>query len=52
MAKLFISYARQDAEFANALKKAIGELGHEPWLFDEGIARGEKWQEIIFDQSW
>ena len=50
MAKLFISYAGQDSEFAEALKRGLSELGHTPWWFDEGVSPGQKWQEVIFDQ--
>lgn len=50
MAKLFISYANQDSDFAEGLKRALGELGHTPWWFDEGIAPGQKWQEAILEQ--
>jgi hypothetical protein len=50
MAKLFISYARQDAKFAESLKEALLSLGHTPWWFDEGVSPGQKWQEAIFDQ--
>jgi hypothetical protein len=50
MAKVFISYANQDTEFAEALKSALNELGHTSWWFDEGVAPGQKWQEVIIGQ--
>lgn len=50
MAKIFISYARPDAEFAGELKRHLEVLGHNSWWFDEGIAPGQKWQEAIFEE--
>jgi hypothetical protein len=50
MAKLFISYASNDREFAEKLKVELESLGHFPWWFDEGVGLGQKWQEAILDQ--
>lgn len=50
MANIFISFAREDYEYANSLKHALTELGQISHSFDDVIAPGQKWQEAIFDQ--
>lgn len=50
MAQIFISYAREDENYANRLTHHLEELGHSTWKFDEGISPGQKWQDVIFDK--
>lgn len=47
MATVFLSFANQDRDFAQLLRKDLTALGHEVWSFDEQLTPGERWQETI-----
>jgi len=42
MAKIFISYSSEDAEFATQLTNDLKIIGHNPWIDSFEIAPGEK----------
>lgn len=46
MLKIFISYSRESAPFAESLARDIEDLGHEPWL-DRALTGGQPWWEQI-----
>jgi TIR domain len=47
---VFISYARADAPWAEALSKALANAGVRPWLDSAEILPGEPWEERIQEQ--
>jgi WD40 repeat protein len=47
MPDVFLSYSRQDSEFARRLAASVSERGKEVWLDTEGIADGEVFPEAI-----
>ncbi|HEY2298850.1 MAG TPA: toll/interleukin-1 receptor domain-containing protein [Jatrophihabitans sp.] len=48
MARLFISYARQDLTIVRSLVGDLGELGHEPF-FDQNLTGGQRWWDVLLD---
>lgn len=44
--QIFISYAREDIEFAQQLSKDLMDAGHKAW-FDPSIKAGEDWEAAI-----
>lgn len=47
MAKIFISYSRQDAPFARRLASALSDAGADVWIDVEDIPAGMKWSTAI-----
>ncbi len=47
MATVFLSFANQDRDFAEPLRKALHDLGHQVWSFDEQLTPGDRWQDTI-----
>jgi hypothetical protein len=47
MAAVFLSFANQDRDFAQSLRKHLSILGHKVWSFDEQLTPGERWQDAI-----
>lgn len=47
MAKIFISYAREDYDAAKRLYDFLVSQGQEPWLDKEDILPGQKWEPAI-----
>jgi hypothetical protein len=47
MAKIFISYSRQNSKFADDLFEALKRLGHDPRMDREDIKGGDDWQKWI-----
>jgi hypothetical protein len=47
MNRIFISYSRQDREFARRLAKSLEELGADVWIDYEDISAGQKWSSAI-----
>jgi hypothetical protein len=47
MAKIFISYAREDYEIAKRLYDYLKSHGQEPWLDQENLIPGQKWEGAI-----
>lgn len=45
--RVFISYARVDAEFVSALKAALQDKGYDPFVDTESISGGEKWKKRL-----
>lgn len=45
--RVFISYAREDFDFAKKLYQDLRLAGIEPWLDKESMRAGEKWQPAI-----
>ncbi len=46
MAKIFVSYNRQDASIAHSLVTDLDALGHEPWV-DKELSGGQRWWDQI-----
>jgi hypothetical protein len=49
MAKVFVSYSRENKELATALAKDIHELGHNAWL-DQELSGGQAWWSEILSR--
>lgn len=49
MPYLFLSYARKDTEFVQALISDLRELGNTVW-FDEEVSPGQAWWDHILEQ--
>ncbi len=47
MAKIFISYAREDYQIARKLYDFLVSQGQEPWLDRENLIPGQKWENAI-----
>lgn len=47
MAKIFISYAREDYEYAKRIYDYLLQSGQEPWLDKENILPGQNWPNAI-----
>jgi len=47
MATVFLSFANHDRAFAQSLRRALHELGHQVWSFDEQLTPGDRWQDAI-----
>lgn len=47
MADVFISYAREDREFARRLVEDLKQRGHESWIDWEGIEPSDRWWESV-----
>ncbi|HSK78040.1 MAG TPA: toll/interleukin-1 receptor domain-containing protein [Thermoanaerobaculia bacterium] len=47
MATVFISYAREDLEFARSLYAFVLEGGHKVWMDKESLLPGEDWKQVI-----
>src|SRR5579871_6176242 len=47
--QVFISYARADAEAADALAQALNHVGVLIWMDRTSLAPGENWQQSIVD---
>jgi TolB protein len=47
MARVFISYSRQDVAFANRLATSLADLGADVWIDVEDIPAGMKWSKAI-----
>ncbi len=47
--KVFISYAREDANSAKKLYKDLSDAGLEPWLDLESLLPGQRWKSVISD---
>ena len=47
MARLFISYSRNDEEFARQLATSLSEMGADVWIDIEDIPAGMKWSRAI-----
>lgn len=47
MAKIFISYVREDWLTARRLYKEMQRRGHEPWIDKFDLMPGEKWKEAV-----
>jgi hypothetical protein len=47
MAKIFISYAREDAEMATRVYEDLRRHGHEPWIDERDLLPGERWSDSI-----
>jgi len=45
--KIFISYAREDEQFAKKLYHDIKNNGYDPWFDQECLRGGENWEERI-----
>ena len=45
--QVFISYAREDLEFARRLYKHLLNFGLKPWLDKESLLPGERWKPAI-----
>lgn len=50
MPKVFISYSRQDADFAEVLRLRLREAGFDSWIDLEGLPAGSEWGQEI-DQA-
>lgn len=50
MATVFLSFANQDRDFAQTLRRHLNVHGHEVWSFDEQLTPGERWQEAIISR--
>ena len=48
--KIFISYAREDAETARKMNTDLKQEGFEPWLDEENLLGGQNWREFIPQQ--
>ena len=49
MQKVFISYAKEDKECARRLYKELKDKGFDPWLDEESLLPGQKWEAHIED---
>ena len=47
MAKVFISYAKEDYESAKRLFDTLRSAGHDPWLDKECLLPGQRWENAI-----
>jgi len=54
---IFISYASEDKEYAQALYSALMEAGLDPWMDkppapygDRGLRIGDRWQTVLVDK--
>lgn len=47
MKRVFISYSRNDREFARRLAKSLAEVGADVWIDYEDIPAGNKWSTAI-----
>lgn len=47
MARVFISYAHADAEFARYVTRCLRAAKHEPWLDEENISAGKNLEEAL-----
>lgn len=47
MARVFISYSRQDESFARRLAEALSDMGADVWIDIEDIPAGMKWSSAI-----
>lgn len=45
--KIFVSYSRRDAEFAEGLVAALEACGYEPFVDKQDIAPGEPWEDRL-----
>lgn len=45
--RIFISYAREDAEIARRIYRDLKALGAEPWLDTECLLPGQKWSQEV-----
>jgi len=45
--KVFISYAREDAEIARRIYRDLKALGAQPWLDTEALLPGQKWSQQV-----
>src|SRR5688572_8562036 len=47
MKRIFVSYSRQDRDFANRLAQSLADLGADVWIDYEDIPAGRKWSSAI-----
>ncbi len=47
--KVFISYASEDAVHARKLCESLRGFGFDPWLDEDGLRGGDRWDEVIID---
>lgn len=45
--RLFLSYAREDAEPAEQIRSALEAAGHDVWVDEAGIQGGDRWRAVI-----
>ncbi len=45
--KIFISYAKEDIEIAMRIYKDLKQEGFEPWIDEENLLPGQKWEDVI-----
>ena len=44
---VFISHVKENAPFALDLEKRLSEVGFDPWIDEEGIRTGDRWDKTI-----
>lgn len=47
--RLFLSYSRRDAAYAERLRAGLEEAGHDVWIDRDDIAAGEQWRASIVE---
>ena len=47
--QVFISYAHEDIELAQRLYRDLSNAGINPWLDDQSLSAGEKWEPKIWE---